>query len=129
MCYICGTLRIPGVAFTEKFDDHNEADHNIGQAEVVNAIFFEEFIHVSGVYKDNGRARRKILGCTDGLYMTIIVEPSESQWRVLSAMPSDDADRARFKAHYIENPNQLEDEDAEEDNLAHEFAGETEEEG
>jgi uncharacterized DUF497 family protein len=100
-------MRIPGIEFTEKFDDQNESVHNIGQAEVIDAVFFEEAIHISGEYRERGSKRRSILGCTNGLYITIIVDSSAAPWKVLSARPSDAAERKRFNRHAIANPNQL----------------------
>jgi uncharacterized DUF497 family protein len=100
-------MRIPrDIGFTAKFDDVNESEHNVGQIEVLDAIFFGEYIYVSGLYRRSGRARRTVLGFVDGLYLTIVVEIDGDSWQVLSARPSSKADRKRFKEHAVENPNQ-----------------------
>ncbi|MGC2405204.1 MAG: hypothetical protein WA431_02205 [Candidatus Cybelea sp.] len=100
-------MRIPSdIGFTEKFDDLNESELNIGQTEVLDAILFGESIYISGPYKRSGRTRRTVLGFVDGLYLTIVVEIGGDSWQVLSARPSSKADRKRFQEHAIANPNQ-----------------------
>lgn len=90
-------MLLPDIEFTEYFDDHNESEHNIGQLEVVEAIFFGEKIH------------RKILYRTADLYITVFVDPSREPWRILSAIPSKGTDRRYFNEHSINDPNIEED--------------------
>jgi hypothetical protein len=99
--------RLPDFGFSEKFDDSNEADHNVGQLEVLDAIFEGEAIYVSSEYR-RGKARRKILCFTNGLYLTVIMDTSRDVWSVLSAFPSSEADKRRFRKCAILNPNMIE---------------------
>jgi uncharacterized DUF497 family protein len=96
-------LRIPGIRFSEKFLDCNEAAHNVGELEVLEVL--SRPYHVSGAFlhKMSGRTRRVAIGRTDDAYIAIVFEIDSELWTVLSARPASNSERKRYKEHVREN--------------------------
>jgi hypothetical protein len=88
-------VRLPDLAFSEYFGDHNH-QHNLSEQDVMDALIGRR-IHISARYRHDGKLRRRILAKTDSNFITVICEEADTFWWVLSAFPSAkaDIDRAR----------------------------------
>jgi hypothetical protein len=96
MCYTVARVVLPDLRFSEYFQDQNHR-HNVDEEDVIDAVIGRR-IHISAPYRHNGKLRRRILGKTDSDYLTIICEPAEDFWWVLSAFPSGESDERRARA-------------------------------
>lgn len=98
-CFVCYNVarmrRLPDLRFSEYFEDHNHV-HNVGEDDVLEAIVGRRIL-VSREYTRERKRRRRILAKTDSDYLTIICEPEEEFWWVISAFPSQDYDVRRAR--------------------------------
>jgi hypothetical protein len=90
--------RLPDLAFSEYFMDHNESEHNITAEQVLDATVGRRIL-VSREFARDGKRRRLILASTDDTLMQIVLEPSDGFAWVIGAYPASRADRrvARLK--------------------------------
>jgi len=106
-------MRLPDLAFSEYFHDHNH-QHNVDDADVLGAIIGRRIL-ISAEYRRDGKRRRSILCKGDAGYLTVVCEPADTFWWVLSAYPSRKSDAKRAKAERIGEDHDETTEEARED--------------
>jgi hypothetical protein len=94
VCYIVThSVRLPDLEFSEYFYDHNH-EHNVDEFDVLDAIIGRRIV-VSRQYVRDGKPRRRIICKGDSEYLTVVCQPAEDFWWVLSAYPCGASDERR----------------------------------